>query len=81
VYEGQVVGIHQRPGDLKVNVAKKKAVNNIRSATKENTTGLSEAKVMLLDDALEYVVGDEIIEITPLSVRIAKVPKASKFGR
>eukprot|EP00193_Tetraselmis_chui_P010312 CAMPEP_0177789706 /NCGR_PEP_ID=MMETSP0491_2-20121128/22919_1 /TAXON_ID=63592 /ORGANISM="Tetraselmis chuii, Strain PLY429" /LENGTH=685 /DNA_ID=CAMNT_0019311641 /DNA_START=71 /DNA_END=2128 /DNA_ORIENTATION=- len=81
VYEGQVVGIHQRPGDLKVNVAKKKAVNNIRSATKENTTGLSEAKVMLLDDALEYVVGDEIVEITPLSVRIAKVPKASKFGR
>ena len=45
VYEGQVVGIHQRPGDLKVNVAKKKAVNNIRSATKENTTGLSEPKV------------------------------------
>eukprot|EP00873_Tetraselmis_striata_P021349 jgi/Tetstr1/441613/TSEL_029840.t1 len=81
VYEGQVVGIHQRPGDLKVNVAKKKAVNNIRSATKENTAGLAEAKVMLLDDALEYIIGDEIVEVTPVSVRIAKVPKANKFGK
>uniref|UniRef100_A0A061SJF6 GTP-binding protein n=2 Tax=Tetraselmis sp. GSL018 TaxID=582737 RepID=A0A061SJF6_9CHLO len=78
VYEGQVVGIHQRPGDLKVNVAKKKAVNNIRSATKENTSTLNEAKIMLLDDALEYIVGDELVEITPLSCRIRKTPKAKK---
>lgn len=81
VYEGQVVGIHQRPGDLKVNVAKKKAVNNIRSATKENTSGLNEPKVMLLDDALEYIINDELVEITPVSCRIRKLPKANKHGR
>eukprot|EP00192_Tetraselmis_astigmatica_P009211 CAMPEP_0117661198 /NCGR_PEP_ID=MMETSP0804-20121206/7412_1 /TAXON_ID=1074897 /ORGANISM="Tetraselmis astigmatica, Strain CCMP880" /LENGTH=687 /DNA_ID=CAMNT_0005468055 /DNA_START=254 /DNA_END=2317 /DNA_ORIENTATION=+ len=81
VYEGMVVGIHQRPGDLKVNVAKKKAVNNIRSATKENTTGLNEPKIMTLDDALEYVVDDELVEVTPISCRIRKLPKASKFAR
>jgi GTP-binding protein len=54
VYAGQVVGIHQRAGDLKVNVCKKKAATNVRS-NKDATVVLNEPKVMSLDDAVEYL--------------------------
>lgn len=75
VYEGMVVGIHSRSGDLKVNVCREKQLNNIRSATKEKTTTLSEPIRMSLDDALEYIADDELVEVTPESVRIRKNPK------
>ncbi|KAL3153995.1 putative elongation factor TypA-like svr3, chloroplastic [Trebouxia sp. C0010 RCD-2024] len=78
VYEDQVVGIHQRNNDLKVNVCKKKQVTNIRSATKEATTSLNEPMRPTLDEALEYVVDDELVEVTPQSVRIRKNPLAGK---
>jgi GTP-binding protein len=50
VYEGQVVGIHQRAGDLKINVCKKKALTNMRAAGKDNTVALDGVKDMSLDD-------------------------------
>ncbi|KAA6419354.1 MAG: GTP binding [Trebouxia sp. A1-2] len=78
VYEDQVVGIHQRNNDLKVNVCKKKQMTNIRSATKEATTSLNEPMRPTLDEALEYVVDDELVEVTPLSVRIRKAPFSKK---
>ncbi|KAK9810279.1 hypothetical protein WJX72_007818 [[Myrmecia] bisecta] len=78
IYEGQVIGIHQRQGDLKVNACKKKAATNIRSATKEQTTGLSEPIQMGLDDALEYIIDDELVEVTPVSIRIRKSPQAKR---
>jgi GTP-binding protein len=50
VYEGQVVGIHQRAGDLKINVCKKKALTNMRASGKDNTVALDGTKDMSLDD-------------------------------
>jgi predicted membrane GTPase involved in stress response len=57
-----------------VNVCKKKAATNVRS-NKDATVVLNEPKSMSLDDAVEYLSGDEMVEVTPLSVRIAKNPK------
>jgi len=78
VYEGQVIGIHQRAGDLKVNVCKKKALTNMRAAGKDNTVVLSEPIPVTLDYALEYVADDELVEITPENVRIRKNPSIKK---
>lgn len=78
VYEGQVIGIHQRAGDLKVNVCKKKALTNMRAAGKDNTVVLSEPIPVTLDYALEYVADDELVEITPESVRLRKNPTMKK---
>ena len=76
VYEGQVVGIHQRSGDLKVNVCKRKAATNIRSAGADNKAPLTPPLEMGLDDSLEYIEEDELVEVTPVSVRIRKNPLA-----
>jgi GTP-binding protein len=69
VYEGQVVGIYNKAGDLKLNVCKQKALTNMRAANKEVRTALDEAKIMGLDEALEYVTDDELVEVTPINIR------------
>ena len=78
VYEGQVVGIHQRAGDLKVNVCKRKAATNIRSAGNDNKAPLTPPLEMGLDDALEYIEEDEMVEVTPKSIRIRKSPNVRR---
>lgn len=55
--------MHQRQGDLRVNVCKRKAATNIRSATKEATTVLNEPLPLDLDSALEYIVDGELVEV------------------
>jgi GTP-binding protein len=75
VYKGMIVGIHQRPGDLEVNVCKTKALNNIRSATKTITTGIVAPVDMSLDACVEYLAADEILEVTPKLFRMAKNPE------
>ncbi|KAL6646819.1 hypothetical protein ACP70R_015513 [Stipagrostis hirtigluma subsp. patula] len=77
VYKGQIVGIHQRPGDLAINVCKKKAPTNVRS-NKETTVVLDEPLSYSLDDCIEYIQEDEIVEVTPASIRMCKNPKISK---
>ncbi|CAH9134962.1 unnamed protein product [Cuscuta epithymum] len=77
VYKGQIVGIHQRPGDLSLNVCKKKAATNIRS-NKEQTVVLDTPLDYSLDDCIEYIEEDELVEVTPLSIRMCKNPKLSK---
>ena len=72
VYEGQVIGEHNRDNDLTVNIAREKKLNNIRSSTKEATVTLKASRSLMLEDALEYVEGDELVEITPESVRMRK---------
>ncbi|GFR42798.1 hypothetical protein Agub_g3763 [Astrephomene gubernaculifera] len=84
VYEGQCVGVHAKAGDLRVNVCKTKQLTNMRAASKEIKVGLDEPRIMGLDDALEYINDDEMVEVTPKSVRIRKDPSASnkrKGGR
>ena len=68
------VGIHQRPGDLEVNVCKTKQLTNMRSATKGITTGIIAPIDMSLDACVEYIAADEILEVTPSLFRMAKNP-------
>jgi GTP-binding protein len=72
VYEGMVVGEHARPGDLAVNVCKKKHLTNMRQSNKEIDVRLSPPRQMSLDEAIEYLASDELLEVTPLNYRIRK---------
>ncbi|MFC3900457.1 translational GTPase TypA [Aliicoccus persicus] len=72
VYEGMIVGQNSRDNDLTVNITKVKAANNIRSATKEQTTTMKKPRIMTLEEALEYINDDELVEVTPESVRLRK---------
>eukprot|EP00953_Heterococcus_sp_UTEX-ZZ885_P013041 7455-Heterococcus_DN1.PRE.1 len=80
VYSGMIVGIHQRPGDLVVNVCKVKAVNNIRSATKSISEGIVPPIEIGLDQAVEYIQDDELVEVTPSIIRMLKNPDMGKRG-
>ena len=72
VYEGMIVGEHNRDNDLTVNPCKTKQATNVRSATKDETTRLKAPRLMSLEQALEYLNDDEYCEITPQSVRLRK---------
>ena len=74
VYQNMIIGIHQRPNDLAVNVCKTKALTNMRSATKGITIGITAPVDMSLDACVEYIASDEILEITPSLFRMAKNP-------
>ena len=73
VYEGMIVGEHQRPVDLAVNVAKLRHLTNVRQSTKEIDVRLTAPRQMSLDEAIEYVADDELLEVTPLNFRLRKV--------
>lgn len=72
VYAGMVVGEHSRPNDLEVNVCRKKQVTNIRSSNAEQTVRLEVPREVTLESALEYIAEDELVEVTPNSIRIRK---------
>jgi GTP-binding protein len=72
VYEGMVVGEHQRPGDLNINVCKKKHLTNMRSSRGDMEIRLTPPRQMSLDEAIEYLADDDLLEVTPLNYRIRK---------
>src|SRR4030042_4634464 len=72
VYEGMVVGEHQRPGDLTINVCKKKNMTNVRAARGGMEVRLTPPRQMSLDEAIEYLSDDELLEATPQNYRIRK---------
>jgi GTP-binding protein len=72
VYEGQVVGEHCKEGDIPVNVVRRKALTNVRSSTKEATVMLKVPRKLTLEAALEYIEHDELVELTPQSIRLRK---------
>jgi len=72
VYAGQVIGEHNRDNDLVVNITRLKQLTNFREATKEAFVRLKPARKMSLEMCLEYIEEDELVEITPSSVRIRK---------
>ncbi len=72
VYEGMVVGEHQRPGDLDVNVCKKKHLTNMRAARADIEIRLTPPRRMSLDEAIEYLADDELLEVTPEAYRVRK---------
>ena len=72
VYAGQIVGENSRENDLGVNVAKGKPFSNVRESTKEATVVLKASRAISLEAALEYIESDELVEITPKSIRLRK---------
>ena len=72
VYAGMVVGEHQRPGDLEVNICKAKHLTNMRNSIRDIEVRLSPPVQMSLDECIEYLGDDELLEVTPESLRIRK---------
>jgi GTP-binding protein len=72
VYQGMVVGEYTRPGDLTLNVCKKKHLTNMRSSNKDIEIRLVTPRQMSLDEAIEYLGDDELLEVTPSAFRIRK---------
>jgi len=72
VYEGQIVGEHCKDSDIPVNVTKEKKLTNVRSSTKEATVVLKASRTLSMEEALEYIEDDELVEITPASIRMRK---------
>ncbi|MCM3126235.1 MULTISPECIES: translational GTPase TypA [unclassified Paenibacillus] len=72
VYEGMIVGEHNRDNDIVVNICKEKQLTNVRSATKDDTVKMKTPIIFSLEQALEYLNDDELCEITPKSVRLRK---------
>jgi GTP-binding protein len=72
VYEGMIVGEHTRDNDLEVNVLKGKKLTNIRAAGKDENVILTPPIKMTLEKALAYIADDELVEITPRSIRLRK---------
>ena len=72
VYEGMIVGSNPKQGDIAVNVCKKKHLTAIRSAGADEALRLVTPKIMSLEEAIEYIADDELIEVTPKSLRLRK---------
>ncbi len=72
VYQGMIVGEHSRGNDLEVNVLKGKQLTNIRAAGKDDAVKLTTPMKMTLERALSYIDDDELVEVTPQSIRLRK---------
>jgi GTP-binding protein len=72
VYEGMVVGEHVRPGDMDVNATKEKKLTNMRTTAADEMIILEPPRQVTLELALEYIEDDELIEVTPSSLRLRK---------
>ena len=73
IFEGQVIGENSRAGDLCVNVTKTKKMSNMRSSGADEKVRLAPPKLFSLEECLEYIQGDEYVEVTPQNLRIRKV--------
>ncbi|HKN48399.1 MAG TPA: translational GTPase TypA, partial [Candidatus Polarisedimenticolia bacterium] len=71
-YEGMVVGEHSRDNDLVVNPCKKKHLTNMRAASADETIRLTPPRDMGLEDCIEFIAADELVEVTPKSIRLRK---------
>ena len=72
VYSGQVVGQHIRDDDLVINVCRTKQLTNFRDKPKRDLEGVEAPRILSLDDAMEYLSGEDLLEVTPASLRIRK---------
>jgi len=72
VYEGMLIGIHSRDNDLVVNPIKGKQLTNIRASGTDEAVRLVPAIQLTLESAIEFIADDELVEITPKSIRLRK---------
>ncbi|WP_010418204.1 translational GTPase TypA [Anaerophaga thermohalophila] len=73
VYMGQVIGENSREGDITVNVTKTKKLTNMRASGSDEKAKLAPPVVFSLEEALEYIQGDEYVEVTPKAIRLRKI--------
>jgi GTP-binding protein len=73
IYEGQIVGENSRDNDLGVNISKAKQMTNFRTTAKDEAVRMPPAVKFSLEEALEYIQIDELVEITPKSMRLRKI--------
>jgi len=73
VYRGMIIGEHTRDNDLEVNPIKGKQLTNIRASGKDDAIKLSPPRMMSLEEALAYIQDDELVEVTPSSIRLRKM--------
>ena len=72
IYEGQIVGIHSKDNDLTVNALRGKQLTNFRASGKDDDEGLIPPIKMSLEQALEFIEDDELVEVTPMAIRLRK---------
>ena len=75
VYAGMIIGERNRDGDLDVNITKEKKLTNMRSSTSEATVTLRPPRMLSLDQSIEFIAEDELVEITPQNIRLAKIER------
>jgi GTP-binding protein len=73
VYPGMILGVRNRPDDLNVNITKEKKLTNMRASGSDNTVTLRPPKRLSLDQSIEFIAEDELVEITPESIRLRKM--------
>jgi GTP-binding protein len=73
VYAGMIVGERNRPDDMAVNIAREKKLTNMRSSTSEATVVMRPPRLLSLDQSIEFIAEDELVEVTPKSVRLRKM--------
>ena len=72
IYMGQVIGENNRAGDLVINITKTKKLSNMRSSGADDKVRIAPARKFSLEEALEYIMADELVEVTPQSIRLRK---------
>jgi GTP-binding protein len=72
IYEGMLVGLHSRSNDLCVNPCKPKQLTNVRASGTDESLVLARIQKMTLEQALEFIAEDELVEVTPKSIRLRK---------
>ena len=72
VYEGMIVGQHNRPNDTDVNVIREKKLSNVRNHGKDDNVLLAPARVLTIETAMEWIDADELVEVTPDAIRVRK---------
>src|SRR6185503_11203623 len=72
VYEGMIVGEHNRPNDTDVNVVKEKKLTNVRNHGKDENVLLAPPRVLTIETAMEWIDADELVEVTPDAIRVRK---------
>ena len=73
VYDGMIIGERNRDGDLTVNITREKKLTNMRAAGSDNTITLRPPKQLSLDQFIEFIAEDELVEVTPLNIRLRKM--------
>jgi GTP-binding protein len=72
IYQGMIIGEHSRGTDLEVNPLKSKQLTNFRASGKDEAVRLTPPRKMSLEDAIAYIEDDELVEVTPKSIRLRK---------